>query len=47
LARSAGEAPEIDGYVIIKGGWDMQPGDFIEVDITDSSEHDLWGEPVC
>ncbi len=47
LARSAGEAPEIDGYVIIKGAWDMQPGDFIEVDITDSSEHDLWGEPVC
>ncbi len=47
LARSAGEAPEIDGCVIIKGGWDLQPGDFIEVDITDSSEHDLWGEPVC
>jgi len=47
LARSAGEAPEIDGYVIIKGAWDMQPGDFIEVDITNSSEHDLWGEPVC
>ncbi len=47
LARSAGEAPEIDGYVIIKGGWDMQPGEFIEVDITRSSEHDLWGEPVC
>ncbi len=47
LARSAGEAPEIDGYVIIKGAWDMQPGDFIEVDITHSSEHDLWGEPVC
>ncbi|MCF6355601.1 MAG: 30S ribosomal protein S12 methylthiotransferase RimO [Candidatus Polarisedimenticolaceae bacterium] len=47
LARSAGEAPEIDGCVIIKGEWDLQPGDFIEVDITASSEHDLWGEPVC
>ncbi|VAX09374.1 Ribosomal protein S12p Asp88 (E. coli) methylthiotransferase [hydrothermal vent metagenome] len=46
FARSAGEAPEIDGWVIIEGGWDLEPGDFIEVDITGSSEHDLWGEPI-
>lgn len=46
FARSAGDAPEIDGNVIIEGGWDLEPGDFIEVTITNSSEHDLWGQPI-
>jgi hypothetical protein len=27
--------------------WDLAPGDFIEVDVTASLEHDLIGEPVC
>ncbi|NBC15253.1 MAG: TRAM domain-containing protein, partial [Gammaproteobacteria bacterium] len=47
IARSYADAPEIDGTVIINGAWELSPGDFIEVDITDSLEHDLVGEPVC
>ena len=47
IARSYADAPEIDGTVIIDGAWELSPGDFIEVDITDSLEHDLVGEPVC
>ncbi len=47
IARSHADAPEIDGSVIIDGAWELSPGDFIEVDITASLEHDLIGEPVC
>jgi ribosomal protein S12 methylthiotransferase len=46
IARSYGEAPEIDGVVIIPGAWELDPGDFIEVEVTDSGDHDLWARPV-
>jgi ribosomal protein S12 methylthiotransferase len=46
IARSYGEAPEIDGVIIIPGAWELDPGDFIEVEVTDSGDHDLWGRPV-
>jgi ribosomal protein S12 methylthiotransferase len=46
IARSPGEAPEIDGSIIIEGGWELDPGDFIEVEVTGSGEHDLWAQPV-
>ncbi len=46
IARSHADAPEIDGTVIIDGAWELAPGDFIEVDITASAEHDLYAEPV-
>jgi len=46
IARSAADAPEIDGNVIIDGGWDLDPGDFVEVRIVAADEHDLYGEPV-
>jgi len=46
VARSYGEAPEIDGVVIIPGAWELDPGDFIEVEVTGSDDHDLWGRPV-
>jgi ribosomal protein S12 methylthiotransferase len=46
VARSYADAPEIDGTVIIDGAWDLQPGSFIEVEITDSGEHDLFAQPV-
>jgi ribosomal protein S12 methylthiotransferase len=46
IARSAADAPEIDGRVLIEGAWELDPGDFIEVDIIASTEHDLIGEPV-
>ncbi|NBC49318.1 MAG: 30S ribosomal protein S12 methylthiotransferase RimO [Gammaproteobacteria bacterium] len=46
IARSHADAPEIDGAVIIDGAWELDPGDFIEVEITASDEHDLYAEPV-
>jgi ribosomal protein S12 methylthiotransferase len=46
IARSAADAPEIDGRVLIEGAWELDPGDFIEVEIIASTEHDLIGEPV-
>jgi len=46
VARSSADAPEIDGRVIIQGAWELDPGDFIEVDITAAGEHDLFAEPV-
>ncbi len=46
ISRSAADAPEIDGNVIINGDWDLDSGDFIRVRITDSSEHDLFAVPV-
>jgi len=45
IARSSADAPEIDGSVIIQGGWELDPGDFIEVEITAASEHDLFAVP--
>ena len=46
IARSHADAPEIDGSVIIDGPWELEPGDFIEVNVTGSAEHDLYAEPV-
>ncbi|MES9855789.1 MAG: 30S ribosomal protein S12 methylthiotransferase RimO [Sedimenticola sp.] len=46
IARSEADAPEIDGSVIIAGDWELDPGDFIQVRITGSDEHDLYAEPV-
>jgi ribosomal protein S12 methylthiotransferase len=46
IARSHADAPEIDGSVIIDGPWELAPGDFIEVTVTGSAEHDLYAEPV-
>ena len=46
IARSYGDAPEIDGQVIVPGGWELDPGDFIEVTVADAGDHDLWGVPV-
>ena len=45
VARSAADAPEIDGLVYIDGE-DLEVGEFVTVRITDSDEHDLWGEVV-
>ena len=44
VARSSADAPEIDGVVHIKNGQQLSAGDFVEVKIVDSDEHDLWAE---
>ena len=46
IARSYADAPEIDGEVIIPGAWEIDPGDFIEVEVTAAGDHDLWAQPV-
>lgn len=47
IARSYADAPEIDGVVVIENATGLVPGEFIDVRITDSGEHDLWGEVVA
>ena len=46
IARSYADAPEIDGEVIIPGAWEIEVGDFIEVEVTEAGDHDLWAVPV-
>jgi len=47
VARGPGDAPEVDGQVIIHGGWDdVTAGDFIEVQVSGYDEHDLFAEPI-
>ncbi|MCL2590699.1 MAG: 30S ribosomal protein S12 methylthiotransferase RimO [Betaproteobacteria bacterium] len=44
IARSPGDAPDIDGLVIIPEGDGIKPGDFVCVRITDCDVHDLYAE---
>jgi ribosomal protein S12 methylthiotransferase len=46
IARSMADAPEIDGVVQIQNGsaTGLRPGDFVDVEIMGSDEHDLYGE---
>lgn len=46
LARSPGDAPEIDGLVVIPNGENLEPGQFARVRITDCDVHDLYAEPI-
>jgi ribosomal protein S12 methylthiotransferase len=44
VARSSSDAPEIDGQVFIENGSQLKVGEFVEVKVIDSDEHDLWAE---
>lgn len=46
IARSAYDAPEIDGLVYLPVESGVNPGDFLQVKITDSDEHDLYAELI-
>ncbi|WP_369933350.1 30S ribosomal protein S12 methylthiotransferase RimO [Xanthomonas tesorieronis] len=48
VARSKADAPEIDGLVHIQNGAErgLRQGDLVDVEITDSDEHDLFGEAL-
>jgi len=46
MARSAADAPEIDGVVHVRGAKKAQPGEYLQVRITASTEHDLEAELV-
>lgn len=48
VARSAGDAPEIDGVVYVKAPYEphkkLVVGEFVEVKVTGADAHDLWAE---
>jgi ribosomal protein S12 methylthiotransferase len=46
IARSYGDAPEIDGNVMIDAGGDLEPGAFVDVRITGSDDYDLFARRV-
>ena len=45
FARSYADAPEIDGLVYVQSTDEIKVGEFLEVKITDSNEHDLTAVP--
>jgi ribosomal protein S12 methylthiotransferase len=46
IARSYGDAPEIDGNVIIADGGALQPGEFVDVTIDGHDAYDLFATRV-
>ncbi len=42
IARSAADAPEIDGLVYVEDGGDLPVGEFAQVTVVDADEHDLY-----
>ncbi len=46
IARSSADAPEIDGVVVIEDGEGLEAGQFVDVEITAASEHDLFGRAL-
>jgi ribosomal protein S12 methylthiotransferase len=43
VGRTSADAPEIDGVVHIRDGAKLKPGQFVDVHIDGSDEHDLTG----
>jgi ribosomal protein S12 methylthiotransferase len=46
LARSAADAPEIDGLVVVSAARGIKVGAFTEVEVTSADDHDLHAVPV-
>jgi ribosomal protein S12 methylthiotransferase len=44
MARSQGDAPEVDGIVYIDDCFDAAPGDFLQVRIIGADTHDLYAQ---
>ena len=42
IGRSSADAPEIDGKVYLDGVEGLQPGDFVEAQVTAADDYDLW-----
>ena len=43
IARTMGDAPEIDGVIYLNGEVALKPGDLVQVRIEHADEYDLWG----
>ncbi|MDD5271837.1 MAG: 30S ribosomal protein S12 methylthiotransferase RimO [Methylovulum sp.] len=46
VARSRADAPEIDGQVFIDGATHLKVGDFVQVELEEADEYDMWGRLV-
>ena len=47
IARSAWDAPEIDGNVYLSSEMGLSVGERVRVNVEDSDEYDLWGNVVA
>jgi ribosomal protein S12 methylthiotransferase len=43
IARSRADAPEIDGLVYLEHARGLNTGDIVDVQVTATDEHDMWG----
>ena len=46
VARSKADAPEIDGQVFIDGAVHLKVGDFVQVELEEADEYDMWSRLV-
>ncbi|MHB8256876.1 MAG: 30S ribosomal protein S12 methylthiotransferase RimO [Acidiferrobacterales bacterium] len=46
IARSAADAPDVDGVVTVRGNRKLSAGEFVRVRITGAGEHDLWADTL-
>lgn len=46
VARSKSDAPEIDGQVFIDGATHLKIGEFIDVQIEEADQHDMWAKLI-
>ena len=46
MGRTTSDAPDIDGVVYVTTDRHLEPGDFVDVRITDSRDYDLIGREV-
>ena len=46
IARTMGDAPEIDGVIYLNGEVALKPGDLVQVRIDHADEYDLWGSRI-
>jgi len=46
IARSAGEAPEIDGCIYLDGYDELPIGTFYDAEIVSADAYDLWAKPI-
>ena len=45
--RTKGDAPEIDGRLIVDEGFEgLSPGDVVTVEVEEADEVDLWGRVI-
>jgi ribosomal protein S12 methylthiotransferase len=46
VARTKGDAPEIDGQVFIDGASHLVPGQRVLVEIEEADEYDVWAHLI-